>query len=97
MRRLAHGFHTAGENHGCLAKLDQLSRGNNRLDSGTAQTIDRQRRNFYRKSRAKSDVASAVESIATGLKGIPKYAVIEVAGIELRLMNRRFRGERSQL
>src|SRR5262245_27405296 len=96
MRGLAHRFHTAGEDHGCFAKLDQLSRGNNRLDAGTAQAIHRQGRNFNRKSRAKPDVASAVESIAACLKSISEYAVTEVGGVEFRLVHCSLRGKCTQ-
>ena len=80
VRRLRHGLHSAGQRDFRLAKLDHLRGGHNRLHAGTAQAIDRERRNFHRHSGLKRHMPRAVDGISRGLLRVADHDVIDLGG-----------------
>ena len=97
VRRLAHRFHTAGKHDARFVELDQLRCRNDGLNARAAQPIDGQGRNFDRKTRFESDVTRTVHRVAAGLQSIAEDRMIEIAGLELRLRDRRLAGNRAKL
>ena len=98
VRRLAHALGAAGEHDVGLAEQNHLPAADGRLNAGTAQPIDRQRRHFDRHARLQPDVARAVDRVGARLQHVAEDDVIDHAsGATPVRCHRRARRERAEI
>ena len=96
VRRLTHGFHTAGEDNSGFAKFDQLSGRDDRLYARSAQPIHGQGGHFDGKAGLQRNVPRTVQCVAARLECIAEDRVIEICGLKFRLLDRRASSKRAQ-
>src|SRR5690349_1317960 len=66
------------------------------LDAGSANAIYGERGNFNRQSRPERHVTGAIERVAAGLHRVSKDRMIELARLQLRLLDRSLTGNGAQ-
>src|SRR6202158_3463980 len=97
MRRPAHVLGAAGEDELGLAELDLLRSEKDRLEARSAETIDRQRRDFLRHAGLEADVTRQVDGAARCLQHVAEYAVIYLPRVALRALERGLRRDHAEV
>ena len=97
VRRLRHALHAAGERDARLAQLNQLRAADRRLQSGSTQAVDGERRHFDRHAGLQADMTRAVERVAAGLHHVAEDDVIDPGGIDVGALHRGAGGDHAEV
>ncbi len=96
-RRLAQVLDPAREHEVGLAQLDHLRRGNHGLDAAPAQAVHRERRHRDGHASLQRHVPRAVQGVSARLERVPHHHVIDDVGGDIRALERRLGGDRTQV
>jgi hypothetical protein len=81
-RSLAHDFRTRAHGYAAITKLNRLRGFDDRLETGTAQSVDAVRRRLLRDTRANRRNSCSIGIPGLGVNDVAEHDILDMSGVQ---------------